>query len=93
MCCTLFLSAQFGYEPFQTNTPIDSTMLWIEAEVISIDTKIDLEKVLLPDSLWNKLSFSNREKIEVGYLFLHHTFPWDTVPQTYIENGGIVKIE
>ena len=54
---TLMLSAQLGYESFETQNPIDSTMLWIEDEVKSIDNQSDLTKVLLPDSLWNKLSF------------------------------------
>jgi hypothetical protein len=90
---SLLLSAQFGFESLETQNPIDSAMLWIEDEVKSIDNQSDLTKVLLPDSLWNKLSFSDHDKIEVEYLFLHHAYPWDTVPQAYMQNGELIKME
>jgi hypothetical protein len=90
---SLMLSAQFGYEPYQTQYPIDSTMLWIEGEVKLIDGQPNLTKVLLPDSLWDKLSFSKHDKIEVDYLFLHPNYPWDTVPQAYAQNGELIKME
>ena len=86
-------SAQFGYPVIANQTPIDSTLLWIENEVQTIDKSQGQEKVVLPDSMFKAMTFYKQENKDEGHLFLNPNYQWDTVPQAYTQNGAIVKIE